>query len=111
VSSCTARSRSLLRRCKRFCTVIKMECSECARLKEKCEQLERAYAYALQELTDRAGISSAHEFLKMQAVADETRSDIEAARAELDEHKRIHAEWKQGQAAVTDPSPPFADPA
>ena len=68
-----------------------MECDECDRLRAEHERLERAYASAIEVLAARSGISSAAEYTKLRAVADEARIDSEGSRLELERHKRIHS--------------------
>jgi hypothetical protein len=66
------------------------ECGQCDRLRSEYERLERAYAFAINNLAARSGTAPLTEYTRLRVIADEARIDSEVARLELEKDKRIH---------------------
>jgi hypothetical protein len=67
-----------------------MGCHECDRLLARSRYLERIYTVTVDELTARIATSSAREYIDLQSVSGNARSDSDTARFELQKHKRSH---------------------
>lgn len=66
-------------------------CSECARLLVEYERLTVVHKRAQHARIAATAQASAEEYMALRATADEAWMDLECARLEVDQHRRIHA--------------------
>jgi len=64
-------------------------CAECTRLFEEYERLDRIYASAHMAMI-HASVGPAANYNETKAMASNAHLDSEAARLELDQHRRSH---------------------
>ena len=64
-------------------------CAECTRLFEEYERLDRIYASAHMAMI-HASVGPAPNYNEMRVAANNAQLDSEAARLELDQHRRSH---------------------
>jgi hypothetical protein len=73
-----------------------MVCPECSRLRKKFEVLERFYVAAFGAMI-AASASTTTVFVRLKIAASDAWIEAEAARLELDQHKRRHSFDERGE--------------